>query len=227
MRLEVEDKLGLLPQLSWLIPSLLQSHQHLQQALVFYLPSKIIAVTPSSDPEKTAIESEGLQKLASDLGVDPISDISLFVFIYRCGIKQVGSISKEEFIKGMEACRADSIETLVSRLPEIRQLGVTTNNTDFRNFYKFAFEISKEPGSRVLDIEEAIALLNLLLKIHFQSTDKFVEYLQERELKGMTGDQFLGFLDLCNQYRDNFETYDPDDPWPVLIDEFVAWLKSK
>jgi hypothetical protein len=43
----------------------------------------------------------------------------------------------------------------------------------------------------------------------------------------MTGDQFLGFLDLCNQYRDNFETYDPDDPWPVLIDEFVAWLKSK
>lgn len=188
---------------------------------------KHTAVTSITDPDKTAIESEGLQRFASDLGVDPMSDVSLFVFIYRCGIKLVGSISKEEFIKGMEACRADTVQTLISRLPEIRQLAANTNNSDFRNFYKFAFEISKEHGSRVLDIEEAIALLNLLLKNHFESTEKFIEYLHERELKGMTGDQFLGFLDLCNQHKDHFETYDPDDPWPVLIDEFVAWLKSK
>ena len=188
---------------------------------------KNTAVTPITDIDKTFIETEGLQRFVANLGIDPISDVSLLVFIYRCGIKVVGSISKDEFIKGMEACKADTLQTLISRLPDIRQLAANTHHTDFRNFYRFTFEISKEPGSRVLDIEEVIALLNLLLKNSFESTAKFIEYLQERELKGITGDQFLGFLDLCNKYSDSFESYNPDDPWPVLIDEFVEWLKSK
>ena len=47
------------------------------------------------------MDAEGIGRLANDLGVDPMSDLGLLAFIWKCGIQTPGQINREEFTRGM------------------------------------------------------------------------------------------------------------------------------
>ena len=100
------------------------------------------------------------------------------------------------------------------------------------DFFRFVFEISRETGSKVLDLEVAQALLEMLLSSNYVLAQKFKAFLSLKDnLRALSVDQWLSFLEFCKQHSQSLDNYDSDGACndhagPVLIDEFVAWLQA-
>ncbi|CAG9319581.1 unnamed protein product [Blepharisma stoltei] len=174
----------------------------------------------------TEIDFEGLQRLCDDLRINPMTDVELLAFVWKCQIKQAGTISQEEFTNGMNAIRADSLSTLKTRLNALRDFARDPFQNDFRNFFRFVFDLTKEPGARNIDANDGISLLNLLLTPHFRWMPRFIEFLGTKQQKFLNLDQWMGILEFCKKNPSSFDSYNPEDPWPVLIDEFVTWTRQ-
>jgi hypothetical protein len=43
----------------------------------------------------------------------------------------------------------------------------------------------------------------------------------------LSRDEFFVVLTFAQEHPDGVDNYDPDGPWPVLIDDFVAFLKGE
>lgn len=185
-----------------------------------------------SDSSKTEIEPTGLQDLCQALHVDPATDVAVLVLAWKCRTKTMGSITKEEFLHGMQELHVDSLNSLVSRTTDMREMVRDANSAQFRDFYRFVFEISREPGSKVLELDVALALLDLLLGGSFALTAQFRAFLGRKEsLRALSVDQWQSFLEFCKHHSNGLQNYDSDGACklysgPVLIDEFVAWLQA-
>jgi len=183
------------------------------------------------DSSKTAIEPTGLQDLCQALHMDPATDIAVLVLAWKCKTRTMGSITKEEFLQGMQGLHVDSLNSLISRTTDMREMVRDASSAQFRDFYRFVFEISREPGSKVLELDVAVALLDLLLGC-FALTSKFRAFLGRKEgLRAMSVDQWQSFLEFCKLHSSGLQNYDSDGACkcyagPVLIDEFVAWLQA-
>ncbi|CAG9319595.1 unnamed protein product [Blepharisma stoltei] len=147
-----------------------------------------------------------------------MTDVELLVFVWKCQIKQSGTIT---------AVRADSLSYLKTRLNALRDFGRDTFQNDFRNFFRLVFDLTKEPGARNIDANDVIWFLNLLLTPHFRWMPRFIEFLGTKQQKFLNLDQWMGILEFWKKNPNSFDNYNPEDPWPVLIDEFVTWTRQK
>ncbi|GER25780.1 defective in cullin neddylation protein [Striga asiatica] len=82
----------------------------------------------------------------------------------------------------------------------------------------------KEEKQKCLDIESTYILIDLVIGFQYPAqVDSFVQFLKiQSDYKVMNMDQwksFLRFPDLRN--------YDTCEAWPLLLDNFVDWLKKK
>ena len=71
---------------------------------------------------KTQIESEGIVKLCEGLGIDPAADVTILLIVWKCECQAYGLITKAEFLRGMEALHADSLNSLKNRLSTLREI---------------------------------------------------------------------------------------------------------
>jgi hypothetical protein len=185
-----------------------------------------------SDSAKTEIEPTGLQELCEALHVDPAADVAVLVLAWKCKTRTMGTITKEEFLRGMQELHVDSLSSLVSRTTDMREMVRDATSPQFRDFFRFVFEISREPGSKVLELDVALALLDMLLGRSFSLSAKFQAFLRRKEgLRALSVDQWQSFLEFCKQHDSGLQHYDSDGACkfysgPVLIDEFVAWLQA-
>lgn len=144
----------------------------------------------------------------------------------------MGIFTKEEFMRGMQELHVDSLSSLASRTTDMRAMVRDATTPEFRDFFRFVFEISREQGSKVLEIEVALALLDMLLGHAFSLTPQFRTFLSRKEgLRALNVDQWQSFLEFCKQHSKGLERYDSDGACkcylgPVLIDEFVGWLQA-
>lgn len=172
------------------------------------------------------IDSEGIGKLVGALKVDPLTDLSVLVFLWKCGITEAGTIKKEEFLRGMNRVPASSLETLMKKLAEMRGFARSPARGDYMLFFRFVFDISREPGYRVLEVAAVSQLLSLLLGDQFIWVGPFLSFLQTKNVKALNQDQWTSFLEFCLENPDSVERYNADGPWPLLIDEFVSTLNT-
>jgi DCN1-like protein 1/2 len=180
-----------------------------------------------ANEEKSAITVEGITRFCSDLNIDPVSDITILVIVWKCDCKIYGTITKAEFIHGMKALHADSVASLNQRLEQYRNISQQTGSKGFKDFFKWVFQFNCEHPSTVLDIEVACALLPMLLASAFPITSKLVEFMQTKDLKAMNMDQWTSWMEVCKETEGDFvNNYDEDGSWPLLIDEFYYWLKE-
>ena len=95
--------------------------------------------------------------------------------------------------------------------------------------YKWAFAFATEHGKKNVEIATAIALWGLFLGSKCKFLEKwgvFLEGKEERkELIVITRDVWDLFYDLVKQTSGNMENFEDDGAWPVLIDEFVAFIE--
>jgi hypothetical protein len=171
----------------------------------------------------------GISKLCDQLEIDPLEDIRVLVLLWKMGANEKpAQISKQEWMQGCQKLQVDSIDKFQKMLP-----GLDTgflDQSEFKDFYKFCFQFSRQGTHRTLDKELVVALLKMVLKgrIPSERLDSFCEFIETQEsYTRITLDQWTSFLDFCYECEDLSSYDESTSAWPVLIDEYVEFMEEK
>lgn len=174
------------------------------------------------------IDPEGIEALCSDMSVEH-TDVRILMFAWKLKAQRQGYFTRDEWRSGMKALKVDSLSKLKKGLPELEKEVNTPEN--FQDFYSYAFRYClTEEKQKTVDIESVCELLNLVLGSQFQSkVDLLIEYLKiQSDYKVINLDQWMGFLRFCKEISfPDLENYDADLAWPLILDNFVDWMKEK
>ncbi|KAK9282263.1 hypothetical protein L1049_005177 [Liquidambar formosana] len=174
------------------------------------------------------IDPEGIESLCSDVEVDH-TDIRILMLAWKMKAEKQGYFTLEEWRRGLKALRADTINKLKKALPELEK--EVRRPSNFVDFYSYAFRYClTEEKQKSIDIESICELLVLVLGSQFHAqVDSFVEYLKtQNDYKVINMDQWMGFYRFCNEISfPDLSNYDAELAWPLILDNFVEWIKAK
>ncbi|CAM0911413.1 unnamed protein product [Alopecurus aequalis] len=180
-----------------------------------------------ADSSSGMIDPEGIETLCSHLEV-PHTDVRILMLAWKMGCEKQGYFTLDEWRTGMKALRADSISKLKKAFPELTQ--EVSRPSNFQDFYLFAFRYClTEDKKKCIEIPVACELLNLVFGLQFRpQVEKLINYLKyQNEYKVINMDQWMGFLRFCNEITfPSLDNYDEDQAWPLILDNFVEWLRG-
>ncbi|KAH6771897.1 defective in cullin neddylation protein [Perilla frutescens var. frutescens] len=173
------------------------------------------------------IDPEGIESLCSDLEVDH-TDVRILMLAWKMQAEKQGYFTLDEWRTGFKALRADSILKMKKALLDIEK---EVRRLNFSDFYEYAFRYSlTEEKQKSIDIESICLLLDLVLGSQSRTqVDALIQYLKiQTDYKVINMDQWMGFYRFCNEISfPDFSNYDPDHAWPLILDNFVDWIRSK
>nr|XP_043624996.1 DCN1-like protein 4 [Erigeron canadensis]XP_043624997.1 DCN1-like protein 4 [Erigeron canadensis] len=174
------------------------------------------------------IDPEGIEKLCSDLSVEH-TDVRILMLAWKLKAQKQGYFTQDEWREGLKSLHADTLKKLKNKLSELQKEVAMQEN--FEDFYSFSFRYClTEDKQKTLDIESACMLLVLVLGPNYRSqVDSFVEFLKiQKEYKVINMDQWTNFLRFCQEIEfSDLKKYDACQAWPLILDNFVEWLREK
>lgn len=174
--------------------------------------------------DEDVIGPEGMEKFCEDIGVEP-ENIVMLVLAWKLDAKNMGFFTKAEWLKGFSDIQCDNVEKLQAKLCYLRSL--LSDSVHFKNIYRFAFDFAREKDQRSMDIETAKSMLQLVLGAQWALYPSFHHFLEQSKYKVINKDQWCNILDFSRTILPDLSNYDEDGAWPVLLDEFVDWIKSQ
>ncbi|XP_012944207.1 DCN1-like protein 4 [Aplysia californica] len=177
-----------------------------------------------SGPDDDCLGPEGMEKFCEDIGVEP-ENIVMLSLAFKLNAKRMGFFTAEEWMKGMTELQCDTITKLQNRLDYLRAL--LSDPTCFKNIYRFAFDFARDKDQRSMDIETAKAMLSLVLGKNWPLFSSFHQFLEQAKYKVINKDQWCNILEFSRAIQSDLSNYDEDGAWPVMLDEFVEWLKDQ
>jgi len=173
--------------------------------------------------DETAMKGENLMRFFKELGVVRDDDIVTLAFAWKCKSKNIGTITRDEFLEGMKALKVSGKAALSTAIVRLRnELG--TENT-FKDFYAFLFEYAKGDNAhkKVIELDFAVALWELTLKDKFAHYDKWLQFVKEEYKKPISRDSWCLLYEFS---KIDATKYDASEAWPVIIDEFVEYMHT-
>lgn len=174
------------------------------------------------------IDPEGIEALCSDLGVDH-TNVRILMLAWKMKAEKQGYFTQDEWRKGLKDLQVDTINKLKKALPKLEAEVMMPEN--FEDFYSYAFRYClTEDKQKCVDIESSCLLIDLVLGSQFRAqVDSFSEFLKNQaDYKVINMDQWTNFLRFCQEVSfPDLENYDTDQAWPVILDNFVEWMKEK
>ncbi|OWR46191.1 DCN1-like protein 4 [Danaus plexippus] len=178
--------------------------------------------TTLSEPE--VLGPEGMEKFCQDLGVDP-ENVVMLVIAYKMGAKQMGYFTQEEWIKGLTELQCDNVQKLQNKLEHLR--GLLNDPHIFKAIYRYSYDFARDKDQRSLDTATARALLGVLLP-RWALRPALGEFLARgRRYRVVNRDQWCNILEFSRTVDAQLVAYDADGAWPVMLDEFVEWLRTE
>lgn len=176
------------------------------------------------------MNEDQIQDFLQFCGVAPEDEEKEHLFAWKCGALEIGILSREEFIKGMLALGCDSTTALVPLLVKEKEKLVDT--AELTSFYNYLYDYVKGPAKRTLDVDETVCLWRMWLTPDrpqkFNHLDKFMAFLEtESNSTPISKDLWSQAFVFFTTMDEHLSTYDPNDAWPVRIDEFIEWLKKQ
>ncbi|EYU21716.1 hypothetical protein ABFS82_09G086400 [Erythranthe guttata] len=173
------------------------------------------------------IQPQGIDTLCSDLGIHH-TDVRILMLAWKMQAEKQGYFTLDEWRRALTALRADTIIKLKAALPELeREVRRSSNRA---NFYSYAFKYNlTEEKQKFIDTETVCALLNLVLRSEFlPQVDALIHYLKiQTDYRVINMDQWMGFYRFCNEINfPELDNYDSDQAWPLIVDDFVDWIRS-
>jgi len=175
-----------------------------------------------ADTEKDEI-NRGIEDLMQHLEIDA-EDISIFIFAWKIRAKSLGVFTRTEFEEGLRRLRVDSIEGLKERLNHMKN--EINDETNFKDFYQYLFDYARQPNSKTLPPDFAIVIWKIVLKNKFKHLNKWITFIQEKHQKAISKDTWNQVLEFTRVINDDMSNYDPTGAWPIVLDEFVEYLKN-
>jgi len=171
------------------------------------------------------ILTDGIERLCKDLGIGADSTESLML-CFQMGAKSFDAFSKTEFDKLTARNVIQLKESLQNWMRELH------DPAKFKRFYEYSFRIAKGgDDKKTIDMETASTLLEILMKVRPPSlfVDHFRSFLLHPKCsyKALNMDQWMCFLEFCKTTKMDLSNYDCSASWPLVIDDFVEWLKSE
>jgi DCN1-like protein 1/2 len=169
------------------------------------------------------IGPNGVVRLLSDLKVDP-SDRSVLILAWKLNAGTQCEFTEDEWYKGMEAIRCDTVEKLSNWMRN--SANQIQDPASFRQFYLFTFNYAKPLASRGLSLLTAVAYWRIIFGENRRVED-WIAFLESQGERGVTKDEWSLFLEFLNTVKPDLSNYDSEGAWPVRIDEFVDFCKSR
>jgi len=135
--------------------------------------------------------------------------ISVLILSWYFKAETMCYFRKEEFVKGCETLKCDSLVKLKAKLKHFPE--ELKDPQKFKDIYEFVFFWSRESvDKKVLDIETSLDMLELLLD---EETYPFIKpfgtFLRaQTSYKCMNKDQWLSLLEFCKTIEQDFSNYD-------------------
>ncbi|KAB0796428.1 hypothetical protein PPYR_10489 [Photinus pyralis] len=177
--------------------------------------------TNPDDPDM--LGPDGMEKFCEDIGVEP-ENVVMLVLAYKMQARQMGFFTQEEWLKGLTDLQCDVIQKLQTKLEYLRSH--LNDQNLFKAIYRYAFDFARDKDQRSMDIETAKAMLQLLLGKHWALYSQFSQFLDQSKYKVINKDQWCNILEFSRTICNDLSNYDVDGAWPVMLDEFVEWLKA-
>ncbi|KAL8488529.1 hypothetical protein ACS0TY_024709 [Phlomoides rotata] len=183
--------------------------------------------TKYANESSSVIDPEGIEALCSDLKVN-YADVKILMLAWKMDAQKQGYFTLDEWRRGFKTLKVDTIAKLKKKLPELEKEVLKSENFD--DFYRFGFRYClTEDKQKCLDIETSCVLLELILKFCYQSqVDSFIKFLKiQSEYKAINMDQWTNFHRFCQEISfPGLENYNSGEAWPILLDNFVDWIKG-
>lgn len=187
------------------------------------------------DGREDAILSEGIEALCRDLDLRP-DEFRVLVLAWKCNLETMCRFSRAEFVSGLRALKTDSLKGLAARLPEI-VTEVLEDPGQFKDLYRFTFRFGLEAGQKVLPVEMAVSLWELVFRAEEadRGTERDAHRLLSRwicflrshpgQIRGIPRDTWNMFLNLQEAvgWGCDLSSYDDNEAWPSLFDDFVEF----
>ncbi|XP_033132712.1 DCN1-like protein 4 isoform X1 [Brassica rapa] len=181
-----------------------------------------------SNTASNLIDPQGIELLCSDLDVSR-TDIRILMLAWKMKAEKQGYFTQEEWTRGLMALRADTIDKLKKALPALEK--EVRRPSNFADFYAYAFTYSlTEEEQKSVDIETICQLLDIVMGSTFRpQVDYFLDYLKiQNDYKVIYMDQWMGFYRFCNEISfPDMSEYNPGLAWPLLLNNFVEWIREK
>ena len=174
-------------------------------------------------PGEDLVESQGIEDLCADLGVSVLDPVTL-VISYHCRAERMGVFTRDELLGGMQRLGCDDIQKLRGKLDELRSM--LSDRTTCKEIYAFTFQFALDQGQRCLPVEMCVEFWKLLLREHFALLDKWLAFVELKVKNAISKDTWLMLYDLATQVKPDLSDYDISGAWPVLLDEFVEYVRS-
>ena len=171
-----------------------------------------------------AMGMDGLVAMCEALGIDPESDVRLLALCWKLGAKQPAMVLREEFAEGMERIGCDSLEKLTALVLALDPASL--ERRAFREFFKFVFLFSREGTHRTIEKDIVAALLPIAIGDRSAHTAPFLAFLETASTTRVTLDQWCSFLEFSDKVGPDFEGYEEDGAWPLLLDEYVEQARA-
>lgn len=191
--------------------------------------TKIAALFESyRDDQDDAMQEDGIMRFCSDLGVAP-DDFIVLVIAWKCQAGIMGRFTRQEFTSGCQAMRVDSIKSLQARFADLK--AEVRNRQQFKDLYRwtYKFGLDVESGQRTLPLEMAVILWRLVFSQNPPAIlEHWLDFLEKHmSLRGIPKDTWDMFLNFTEQVGDDLSSYDDNEAWPSLLDDFVEFENDR
>jgi len=179
-----------------------------------------------SGENEDVIKGQGTIQYSHDLGVTDDKDCGLLVIAWKLNTRdgKAWEYSRQSFIDGWSLESVYSVDQMKKKLKtwkdELKQAA------KFKSFYFFVFDYLREDKT-ILSMEEATMVWDIIgfTETRWPLMPKWVEYLSTK--KSITRDTWRLFLNFTEQYPKDLSTFNSDDCWPTMIDDFVELVSPK
>lgn len=226
---DLQDKVAV-PTDQYAVPRMLRKNVRQpktnKRALKAFYQKYVEELPPADHPGgPDGISGEKFLQLFQDLEIDPSSDVAALALASACSAPEMGVFRRREFICGCAVLEVDTLEDLRAKMPELRE-GVLSGKT-LPKVYAYTWGVATEPPHKHLDMEDAAAYWRLFLH-DWPLREEFCEWAASN-MKGkkITRDLWNMVLKLATEVPADLSTYDDEPAWPVVIDEFVEYLREK
>lgn len=89
------------------------------------------------------------------------------------------------------------------------------------------FGYLKPSNQKVMMPDVAIQAWRLMLKGRYSLLEEWCVYVQDQYKKPINKDTWEQFLEFTCVVKSDLSNYEVDSSWPVLIDDFTSYMKSK